>query len=172
MIDPKEIKALLIRISKEDEKALEELYKLTYGLLIKVALTTLKDKTYAADVVSEAYAKIYQRIKQYDKNRSGLEWIYQIVKNQAIDYNRWFIKETEEYDDLVYVKGSYITIEEKQKLQLALKRLSEEEYRIIYLRMWERWTLKDIAKEYKYSISTAYRIYEGALEKLREYLKE
>lgn len=171
MLDPKEINRLLLRIAKEDEKALDELYDKTYRLMLTIAIRELRDKSCANDVVSEAYVKIYQKIKQFDAKRNGVDWIYQIVKNQARDYNRWYIKETEEYDDTKYKVERSLTVEEKKKLGVALRLLTEEEYRIVYLKMWERWTLKDIAQEYKYSISMAYRIYENALRKMREFLE-
>ena len=171
MLDPKEINRLLLRIAKEDEKALEELYDKTYGLMVSIAVKELKEKSCANDVVSEAYVKIYQKIKQFDGKRNGIDWIYQIVKNQARDYYRWYIKQTEEYDDTSYVIKTNVSVEQRKNLGVALRILTEEEYRIVYLRMWERWTLKDIAREYKYSISMAYRIYDNALRKMREFLE-
>ena len=42
MLDPKEINRLLLRIAKEDEKALEELYDKTYGFMVSIAVKELK----------------------------------------------------------------------------------------------------------------------------------
>ena len=58
------------------------------------------------------------------------------MKNQARDYNRWYIKQTEEYDDTSYVIKTNVSVEQRKNLGVALRILTEEEYRIVYLRMW------------------------------------
>ncbi|MDE6407302.1 MAG: sigma-70 family RNA polymerase sigma factor [Anaeroplasmataceae bacterium] len=173
-MDVERIKELIKRIGKNDEKALEELFQQTKKQLYLVAKEYLNEKSYAEDVLSEGYLKIYKKSKLYNERYNGYNWMYEIVKNIAIDYNRKYKKESkiEEYDDTAYIAkeeiGNRIS---KEEIRQAMKVLDEREYKIIYLRIWEKRTLQMIAEVTKYNITGVYRTYKAALEKLRKVLE-
>lgn len=169
-----EINELIKRISKQDEKALEILFNKTKRLLYKVAIEYLDNKSYVEDVLSEGYLKIYKKSKLFKEDYNGYNWMYEIIKNTSIDYNRRHKKENrmEEYDERLFnlvrcTKGE-IT---KQDIRQAMKVLDEREYKIVYLRIWENKTLQVIAEGLKFSVSKVYRIYRDALEKLKKVLE-
>ena len=173
MIEKEYINSLLIRIAKEDEKALKELYEIMYPLLRSTVQKILINKENIEDVLAETYLKVYQRIGQYKMGQDGINWIFEIAKNQAIDYNRWKDREDiRPIEEISFIssqtKGRYI---EKSKIKLALKTLNEEEYEVIQLKIWERWTLNEIAEKNNYSLARVFRIYNSALEKMREVLE-
>ena len=91
--DTIKIKELIKRISKNDERALEELFENTKKKLKYVAKQYLIEKSYADDVLSESYLKIYKRSKTFNEKYNGYSWMYEIVKNTALDYNRKLARE-------------------------------------------------------------------------------
>lgn len=168
------IRELIKRVAKNEEKALEELFKLTKNALYKVAKEYLEEKSYAEDVLSEGYLKIYKKSKLYNEKYNGYNWMYEIIKNTAIDYNRKQKKEKkiEEYNDSIYkANGNMDSRYRKEEIRQAMKVLDEREYRIIYLRIWENRTLKTIAEVMKYNLTGVYRVYQEALDKLRKVLE-
>lgn len=168
-MDVDEIKELIKRIAKQDEKALEELFERTKNQLYKVAKEYLNDKMYIDDVISEGYLKIYKKSKMYNEKYNGYNWMYEIVKNIAIDYNRKHKKEIKIEE--IYVGKKGLEKGTREKIRQAMKILDEREYEIIYLRIWENRTLQTIAEGMEYNITGVYRIYKGALEKLRKVLE-
>ncbi|MDE6656904.1 MAG: RNA polymerase sigma factor [Anaeroplasmataceae bacterium] len=172
--DLSKIKDLIRRISKDDEKALEELFQITKQKLYYVAKKFLIEKSYIEDVLSESYLKIYKRSRGYNERYDGYTWMYTIVKNTAIDYNRKIGRQGTivEYDDSIYNPNEeFISKIKREDIQQALKELDEQESEIIYLRIWENRTLKVIAKKLDYNITGVYRKYNEALEKLRKVLE-
>ena len=172
--DTIKIKELIKRISKNDERALEELFENTKKKLKYVAKQYLIEKSYADDVLSESYLKIYKRSKTFNEKYNGYSWMYEIVKNTALDYNRKLARElkTVEYDDSIYNPNEeFLTKIKREDIQQALKELDEREYEVIYLRIWENRTLKMIAKKLDYNITGVYRVYSTAIEKLRKVLE-
>ena len=177
-MEAKRIRELLKRVSEDDEKALEELFEGTKNQLYLVARDYLNEKSYAEDVLSIGFYKIYKKSKLYNEKYNGYNWMHEIIKNTAIDYNRKNKKEKtiEEYDDTTYMKeeSGGKNIEErirKEAIDKALKVLDEREYKVIYLRIWEKKTLSTIGTIIKYSTTEVYRTYQEAIRKLREVLE-
>ena len=176
-MEAKIIRELLKRVAKDDEKALEELFHGTKNQLYLVAREYLNEKSYAEDVLSVGFLKIYKKSRLYNEKYNGYNWMHEIIKNTAIDFNRRHKKEKdiEEYDDTTYMKDDGPKhIEErieKERIENALKVLDEREYKIIYMRIWERRTLSSIATIIKYNTTGVYKVYQEALRKLREVLE-
>ncbi len=172
MLAPERINALIKEIGNNNEAALEELFTLTKINMLYIAKEFLVEGSYAEDVLSEAYLKIYKRSHTFQEKYNGFNWIYEIVKNTAIDFNRKYFRTKE----LSFEEAAYVNKEKKDninlhhKLQVAIKVLDAEEYNIIYLRLWKNETLELIAEKMKYSLSMVYRKYNKALEKLRKEL--
>lgn len=62
----KKINGLIVRISKGDTDALDELYSLTGRMLLSMAKKYLYDKNFAEDLVSETYYKLVKNSKSFD----------------------------------------------------------------------------------------------------------
>ncbi len=173
MVEKQYINSLILRIAKDDEKALEELYQIMNPVMKQIAQRILNKPEHVDDVLAESFLKIYQKGKSFKREYNGIDWIYGIVRNQAIDYNRWMNRdikiEPEECRSLSYAETGRVT--QKEELRYALKRLEREEYEIVTLKIWERWTLRQIAKKYDYTVAKVYRIYDEALRKLRQMLE-
>lgn len=173
-MEVEEINRLIKRIAKNDEEALVELFDGTKRQLYYLAKKYLQNKNDAEDVLSVAYLKIYQNSKKYNEKYNGFNWIHEIVKNTAYDFNRKEARRIEvvEYDDQTYRKEEESLSKAKvEEIHEALKVLDKKEYKVIQLKIWENETLTEIANELKMSVTTTFRVYIKALAKLKNELE-
>ena len=81
--------ALLSRVSLSDQRAFEELYRLTSAHLYAVALRIVGERAIAEEIVQEAYVNVWHHAGTYDAARSQpLTWLMAIARNRALDLKR------------------------------------------------------------------------------------
>ena len=81
--------ALLSRVSLSDQRAFEELYRLTSAHLYAVALRIVGERPIAEEIVQEAFVNVWHHAGSYDAARSQpLTWLTAIVRNRALDLKR------------------------------------------------------------------------------------
>lgn len=172
-VDTDRINELIKSISEDNEAALEELFKITKETLFYVAKDYVYDASCVEDVLSEAYLKIYKKAHTFNRKYNGFNWLYEIVKNTALDFNKKHFKdETVAFDETYYIcEDDYRDLLMHKQIKYAMRTLDKSEYQILYLRIWENKTLEYIAKKLKYSTTGVYRKYNEAIEKLRHALE-
>lgn len=80
---------LLGRVAAQDRVALKAVYDRQSTRLFGVAMAILRDRSAAADVVQDAFLKIWQRAGQFDPARGeATAWLAQVVRNGALDAAR------------------------------------------------------------------------------------
>jgi RNA polymerase sigma-70 factor (ECF subfamily) len=80
---------LLGRVAQGDRAALRVIYGRQSTRLFGIAMAILRDRTAAADVIQDAFLKIWQRAGQFDPSRGeGQVWISSIVRHAALDAAR------------------------------------------------------------------------------------
>lgn len=168
------INKLIIKISRHDEEALEELFQLTKEKMRYLAVKYLNDSSLSEDVLSVAYYKIFLNASSFDKKRNGFNWMHEIVKNLALDQNKKEKRHSyDHFDEGLHSNNKSATeIKRLDNLEMALKTLTNLEKDVVRLKIWEKCTLKEIAEKLKISVSTAHRTYIGALKKLKECMLE
>ena len=68
-------------------KAQEELYRQFYGFAMTIALRYSRDEHDAADIMSNAFVKLFKSIKSFDSAKGSLHaWIKRIVVNEGLDH--------------------------------------------------------------------------------------
>ena len=78
--------ALLARVVAGDQNALRAIYMQQSTRLFGVAMAILRDRTAAADVLQEAFLRIWNRAGQFDPMRGDASvWIASIVRYAALD---------------------------------------------------------------------------------------
>jgi len=83
------VAALLSRVSLSDQRAFEELYRLTSAHLYAVALRIVGERPIAEEIVQEAYINVWHHAGTYDAARSQpLTWLTSIARNRALDLKR------------------------------------------------------------------------------------
>lgn len=170
------INKLIVRISKGDSSALDELYELTSRMLLVMARKYLYNKSYAEDLISETYYKLVKNADKFDATKNGLNWLYKIIHNEAINFNKKYNLSNlsldceltdKEVNTTEWVDGWL----DKILIQDALKQLSLEEREIIYFRYWEGQSYKEIARRLNRPLITTYDYINRILKKLKKLIK-
>lgn len=174
-LEKDKIGELIEKIAQNDENALVELYTLTKQNFYYVAKDYLIDAEDIEDVLSVSYLKLYKKSHLYNKMQSGFNWIFEIVKNTAIDFNRKnsrnnMFKRIDD-EELNRIPSEEFRGIEIRKVKLALRVLDDKEYKIVYLRIWENKTINFIAEMLGFNASRVYKTYNDALAKLRRELE-
>ncbi len=168
----RKINRCIRRVACGNSDALEELFALTKKQLLIVAKSYLWDKSKAEDVLSDSYCKVVKGAKSFDGKRNGYNWLYEIVKNTALNQNerdklraRPSTEEVKEpsfdvIDDLL----NGVMAEE------AMQPLTEEERELIYRYFFEGLTLQEIAGLFGKPKTTVYDRFKKTLAKMRKSL--
>ena len=81
--------ALLARVALSDQRAFEELYRLTGAHLYGVVLRIVRERSIAEEILQEAYVNVWHHAGTYDAARSQpITWLTSIVRNRALDLKR------------------------------------------------------------------------------------
>ena len=77
---------LLERTASGDKIAFRSLYDRTSGRLFAICLRIARNRTLAEDFLQEAYARVWERSTQFDRQRgSALAWMIALARHYAID---------------------------------------------------------------------------------------
>lgn len=87
-----EVTECLTAIKKGDQTKFDRLCRLTYAPLNRLAKLYLIDKSYAEDAVADVYLNICLYADSYTIGRNAYTYLWQIVKNNAYNYNKDYLK--------------------------------------------------------------------------------
>jgi RNA polymerase sigma-70 factor, ECF subfamily len=83
---PSDSVALLARMRRGDQRALEELYDRTVGSVYALALAILRSAQDAEEVVCDTYARAWRQSERFDTERaSPIGWLMMMCRSGAID---------------------------------------------------------------------------------------
>ena len=89
MTEQADLAGLLAAVATGDRDALKAVYARQSTRLFGIAMAILRDRTTAADVIQDAFLKVWQRAGQFDAERGPAgAWLGQIVRNTALDAAR------------------------------------------------------------------------------------
>lgn len=157
---------------KQKPKAQGKLYKSFYGYAMSIALSYTNNRDEAADILNEAFFKVFKNIKKYKKESSFKSWLRRIVVNTAIDHyrsNKKFQQNVEiesagaqEYDvSVIDQLNADDILNQLQKLP--------EHYRVTFLLYEiEGYSHEEIGQQLSVSESTSRSNLTRAKKKLRE----
>ncbi|MGZ5247198.1 MAG: RNA polymerase sigma factor [Flavitalea sp.] len=115
-----DIEQLLEGCLANNRRAQEGLYRQFYGFAMSIALRYSRDEHDAADILSNAFVKVFKSIRSYDSAKGSLHaWIKRIVVNEGLDH----IKSRQRFSENVEVE----TVEEPEVNNGALERMGAEE---------------------------------------------
>ena len=146
----KEVNKCLIGVKNGKAWSFDKLFDLTANHLRCIAFKHIGDKCLVDDVVSEAYMRVFKYSHTYDGEISGVAWLYRIVRNVCMDFNK---DENYERDVVAAETAAALDTEVKtdmeNKLDLftAMKGLDESDKEILRLRFYEDMTFENIGKE-------------------------
>lgn len=160
---------IMLKIAGYDSKALEQLYDRYTPLLYTLIKKIIPDKETAEEVLSEVFVVIWRQIDHFDFSSSNVyTWMVTLARNKAIDVkNRTIGKVTEEYTD-DYEKEKILprlspeiesveleeVLEMKEKIEGAMKSLTDAQRYVIELSYFEGLDESGIAEKLKIPSST------------------
>jgi RNA polymerase sigma-70 factor (ECF subfamily) len=90
-----ELTDLLLSVARGERAALRAIYVRQSTRLFGIAMAIVRDRAYAADVLQDAFLKVWERARQFDPARGNAEvWLASIVRNGALDIARSRGRET------------------------------------------------------------------------------
>lgn len=84
-----DLDTLLQAVARGDREALRAVYVRQSTRLFGVAMAVLRDRTAAADVLQDAFLRVWQRAGQFDATRGDASaWLGSVVRHAALDAAR------------------------------------------------------------------------------------
>ncbi len=78
--------ALMSRVAQRDHAAFKQLYDLTVSCLLGTAVRLLRDRSWAEDVVQEAYVSIWHTAPNYSPLKAQpMTWLMAVARHKAHD---------------------------------------------------------------------------------------
>lgn len=153
------ISSLLEGCRANDRRAQEQLYRLFYSFAMSVAMRYARSEADAADIMSQAFVKIFKSIHTYDSAKGTLyAWIKRIVANEGIDHikrqSRFMPVELEEADTPQINNNVIAKLEVKEVMSL-IQKLPPATHAVFILYVMEDHTHKEIAAKLHISEGTS-----------------
>lgn len=167
-IDEKELHEIFNKMRKDDKKSYEELYKKYYKLVYNIAFSILKNKENAEDISQNVFIKIGNLKKEKLPNSYEASWLYTVTKNECISLFRK-TKETLTIEDIKdeNLEDEIEGIIQKNSYEKLIENLEKIEKQIIFLKLEEGYSFKEIAKLLKMPIGTVQWKYYKSLHALK-----
>ena len=83
-----ELAELLSRVALGDRNALRAVYLRQSTRLFGIAMAILRDRNAAADVLQDAFLRVWERAGSFDLTRNGQYWLDAVVRYAALDVAR------------------------------------------------------------------------------------
>lgn len=168
----KQVNKLLDKISKGDDSAFKELFDFTANHLRAFALVLLDNKNDIDNVILDTFERVFLYVKSSEK-RDGYNWMCQITKHVAIDYNKRqkeIVADTlQEISENVPMTDDHKGMFNKTLVDEIFSGLSDEEKQLLDMRYFLDLTYDEIAK--RLSIKSRF-IVRDQIEKIIKKLKE
>jgi RNA polymerase sigma-70 factor (ECF subfamily) len=166
---------LIVCISKGDKTALGSLYAQTKTAAYGFALSILRNRDDAEDVLQDTYVKIYDSASEYRPLGKPMAWILTITRNlclMKLRRDKRIAAQSEDVWDPPDPKDPIANGADRVVLQAALEILSDEERQIVTLHAVAGQKHREIASILELPLSTTLSKYHRALSKLKKYLEE
>lgn len=166
---------LLIQAYKDgDTQAFSQIYERYIDDIYRYIVRKVGDVSICEDLTSQVWMKILNRIDMYHEQSwaSFKSWIYCIARNTVIDFYR-SQKENVDIQEILEpsISPDFAKIyDDKQKLaevQNYLKWLPSREQEIIFLRVWDDLSYKEISEILEISVDNCKKIYSRTIQKVQ-----
>ena len=156
-------------IKKGSESGLTKLFEYTYSNLYVVALAYLHDKNDVDDVLSKAYENVVKYIATFDLSMNGYNWLFTIVKNCALEFNKRANKTAAMRLGLDENVQDNFDVLEYVLIKEAIAALDVDDKQLLYQIYWEGLTVKEVAKMSDIPKTTLYSRLTSIYKKLKAF---
>ncbi|OGE79713.1 MAG: hypothetical protein A2660_03025 [Candidatus Doudnabacteria bacterium RIFCSPHIGHO2_01_FULL_45_18] len=173
-----ELKRILQKAQNGDSEAFGLIYEHFSEKIYRFIYFRVSHKEVAEDILSDTFVKAWQKINQINTPQALSGWLYQIAKNNIIDYYRIKkdlvpladVEETLE-DQVSPVDIINLNLQQKKILEV-LSQLPEDQREVIKYRFFEDLTSEEIAYVLGKTEGAIRVLQHRAILKLKELLKE
>ena len=154
----REVEQSLAQVKLKSQPAFAQLYDMTNSRLYGLVLKIIPDENYAADVLQDAYQKIWLNAQQHRADLgSAWSWICQLVRNQAIDHHRKHNRQKEDFGDTqpeLYGTDSADIWPEYVDLNRCLQTIREEQKVVILNAYVYGWSHSELTARFDAPLGT------------------
>lgn len=164
---------LMYRLNQGDKTAFEEIYNDTKKAVYYTALSILRERELAEDVMQTTYLNVIKNSSSYQMGTNARAWILRIAKNEALNLKKKRGRENsvdEQENDSLF--GSYTIDDYGATIDIARKNLSEDEFNILMLIAVSGYKRREIADFLNIPISTVTWKYREAVKKMKRLISE
>ena len=160
------------RLSNGDKSALADLYCGVSSSIYSYALSVLKNRCDAEDVLQDTLIEIWRAAPGYKRMGKPMAWIITIAKNLCMMTLRSRSKISDEPFDLFGTAADNPTLNSDDKLVIneCVEKLSDEERQIVILHSVSGLKHREIAQILELPLPTVLSKYNRAIKKLRKTL--
>ena len=170
----KQINILIVQVSQGNTFAWEGLSRLVSARMLSIALSIVKNRATAEDVVQDSFLRIVKNAHKFTPQTNGYAWICKITQNVALNTlrmeGRWRTGNIDDYFNLSSDDDVEAQSTTQIMLRQAMQTLTDFEKRVIYQKYFMDFTVRDIAKSLGKSKSAVQRAITSAEEKIKIYL--
>jgi RNA polymerase sigma-70 factor (ECF subfamily) len=173
-----ELKHTLQQAQKGDSEAFARIYDQFSEKLYRFIYFRVGHREIAEDILSDTFVKSWQKIHQINSHKSLSAWLYQIARNNIIDYYR-LKKETisleEVAETLIDAINPIETLNlsfQQKKILAALEDLPTEQKQVIQYRFFEDLSNEEIAFILSKSEGAVRVIQHRAITRLKQLLSK
>lgn len=169
---------LMRAIAQGDRHAFEQLYRLASPHLFAIALRTLRQRSWAEEVLHDCFITIWHRADRFDAALSApMTWMTHIVRNRCIDWLRSGpareAARSEEFNEGLLVDEGAETLDkpdatQAERLRHCLQHLSSEQRQSVTLAYYQGMSHSDIAAWLQQPVGSVKSWIRRAMEHLRE----
>lgn len=152
-----------------DKSAFEEIYTSTKKSVYYVALSVLRERSLAEDVMQSTYLSVLKNACSYRPGTNAAAWIMTIARNEALNLKKSRSRETVSFDaeENESVYGVCTTDDYGLLIDLARKLLTDDEFTILMFVTACGYKRREIASILNMPIPTVTWKYNSAIKKMR-----
>jgi RNA polymerase sigma-70 factor (ECF subfamily) len=168
---------LLAKAKKGEQAAFGEIYNLYFKKIYQFIFYRVSHKEIAEDLAEEVFLKAFTKLSSVNDSKAFLGWMYQIARNQVIDYYREkkTIIALDEVENTLEYETNVIDVVNLQQEQIVLlkliKDLPSDQQLVLKLKFFEDLTNTEIAEALNKSEGAIRVIQHRGIAKLQELLK-
>ena len=163
----------MTRLAAGEKAAFDEIYRATRRTVYYIALSYVRERMLAEDVMQTTYLKVLGNASRYKKGTNASAWIARIARNEAIDLLRRRARELsvdERENPLPF--GTQNVDDYGLLIDLARRILKQEEFSVLMLAATEGYKRREIAQMLSMPLPTVSWHYARAVKKLQHALQE
>jgi len=173
---------IIQRITRQDERALIELYQVYGNLVYSLALRVLRNPGLAEEVTQDVFLKIWQQPDRWNPALGQFSsWLLAITRNAAIDRlrkeQRHAPAQPEGFDTISEISGQTSLMDDPrwydgQLLARLLTQLPTDQRHLIELAFYQGYTHSELAQTLNLPLGTVKTRLRTGLQKLKQLWEE